>query len=437
MLIPKTIIEDQPKTIIEDQEDHVRLTSDTKQHTSTIQIETHHISFTESVTHVEIDAIRQETLHPTLKTCELKEYKTSVQETLTNVSIDSDKLPSMRRTPYIKRHSLFEKQYSESHDTSQHTPVLSSPPQTQLKKIDEENLEVRTEKSDISSVELIGETPAINKNLMKLGAFEMSPEPSRVREVEGITVQQVGPQSPKTPEIPNFTTVTTLATFQADMGVVSDKKVVHCPESSKEERSNHQQTSLDTRKQSEALLRPSALNKKQKTPTPNKLNLSEDLSTPTLTSPLVSTKLKGMTPRTPLSNRIVGASLDIGTKSQESALIEYEEFFSAHEVPAAFDLSLFPDAFQKGTGAVAISAVYSRFHGTCEEERTPAFCVEQLQSHFPIYSTEKIELLLDVLVSQRLLRPFVVEGKLFWQVPIYVYKYRNEAMMNCKEDANG
>lgn len=207
-------------------------------------------------------------------------------------------------------------------------------------------MEVRTEKSDISSVELIGETPAINKNLMKLGAFEMSPEPSRVREVEGITVQQVGPQSPKTPEIPNFTTVTTLATFQADMGVVSDKKVVHCPESSKEERSNHQQTSLDTRKQSEALLRPSALNKKQKTPTPNKLNLSEDLSTPTLTSPLVSTKLKGMTPRTPLSNRIVGASLDIGTKSQESALIEYEEFFSAHEVPAAFDLSLFPDAFQ-------------------------------------------------------------------------------------------
>lgn len=123
-----------PKTIIEDQEDHVRLTSDAKQHTSTIQIEeTHQISFTESVTHVEIDAIRQETLHPTLKTCELKEYKTSVQETLTNVSIDSDKLPSMRTTPYIKRHSLFEKQYSESHDTSQHTPVLSSPPHTQLK----------------------------------------------------------------------------------------------------------------------------------------------------------------------------------------------------------------------------------------------------------------------------------------------------------------
>lgn len=33
----------------------------------------------------------------------------------------------------------------------------------------------------------------------------------------------------------------------------------------------------------------------------------------------------------------------------------------------------------------------------------------------PDYGKEKIEILVDTLVSRRLLRPFVVEGTMFWQ----------------------
>lgn len=36
----------------------------------------------------------------------------------------------------------------------------------------------------------------------------------------------------------------------------------------------------------------------------------------------------------------------------------------------------------------------------------------------PEYGKQKIEILLDTLVSRRLLRPFVVEGTMFWQVPV-------------------
>lgn len=198
-----------------------------------------------------------------------------------------------------------------------------------------------TEKSDISSVDMIGETPAINKNLMKLGAFEMSPEPIKAREMDETKTEQSVYQSPQTPVIPKFTTVTTLATFQPELV----KEDVNTLKRSAVEDVDLLEMSPERCTQS-AESRPSTMEKKLKTPTPNRLNLSEDLSTPTLTSPLVSTKLKGMTPRTPLSNRIVDASLDIGTKSKESAILEYEEFIGMSQVPPAFDLSLFPAAFQ-------------------------------------------------------------------------------------------
>lgn len=43
--------------------------------------------------------------------------------------------------------------------------------------------------------------------------------------------------------------------------------------------------------------------------------------------------------------------------------------------------------------------------------------VDQLAEKLPDYGKEKIEVLLDTLVSRRLLRPFVVEGTMFWQIP--------------------
>lgn len=36
----------------------------------------------------------------------------------------------------------------------------------------------------------------------------------------------------------------------------------------------------------------------------------------------------------------------------------------------------------------------------------------------PDYSEEKIALLLELLVSRHLLRPFVVEGNMYWQIPV-------------------
>lgn len=43
--------------------------------------------------------------------------------------------------------------------------------------------------------------------------------------------------------------------------------------------------------------------------------------------------------------------------------------------------------------------------------------MDQLAEKLPDYGKEKIEVLLDTLVSRRLLRPFVVEGTMFWQIP--------------------
>lgn len=43
--------------------------------------------------------------------------------------------------------------------------------------------------------------------------------------------------------------------------------------------------------------------------------------------------------------------------------------------------------------------------------------VNQLEELLPAFKKRKIEILLDALVSRRLLRPFVVEGTMFWQAP--------------------
>lgn len=116
-----------------------------------------------------------------------------------------------------------------------------------------------------------------------------------------------------------------------------------------------------------------------------------------LTSPLLRTQLKAMTPNTPLSNRLVGASLDVGSVSQESRLQDYDDSFNAGEPTPKFELSLLPAVFQvralfpcwstlkqellanlssggvtlqRGVGAVQVSTLYSKFQGT--DDNKPA-----------------------------------------------------------------
>lgn len=71
-----------------------------------------------------------------------------------------------------------------------------------------------------------------------------------------------------------------------------------------------------------------------------------------LASPLLRTQLKAMTPHTPLSNRLVGANLDIGSMSQESKLQDYDDSFNSGEPAPQFEIALFPAAFQVG-GAIS------------------------------------------------------------------------------------
>jgi hypothetical protein len=86
------------------------------------------------------------------------------------------------------------------------------------------------------------------------------------------------------------------------------------------------------------------------TPPPQRTEAFLDDDTPrtpeNLTSPLLRTQLKAMTPNTPLSNRLVGASLDVGSVSQESRLQDYDDSFSAGEPTPKFELSLLPPVFQ-------------------------------------------------------------------------------------------
>ncbi|RLN75145.1 hypothetical protein BBJ28_00024809 [Nothophytophthora sp. Chile5] len=65
-----------------------------------------------------------------------------------------------------------------------------------------------------------------------------------------------------------------------------------------------------------------------------------------LASPLLRTQLKAMTPNTPLSNRLVGANLDVGSVSQETRLQDYDDSFNAGEPTPKFELALLPAAFQ-------------------------------------------------------------------------------------------
>ncbi|OQR90816.1 hypothetical protein ACHHYP_05223 [Achlya hypogyna] len=132
----------------------------------------------------------------------------------------------------------------------------------------------------------------------------------------------------------------------------------------------------------------------------------DELLSPNLGSPLLSTKLRVMTPHTPLSNRLAGAdsSFQPGADSLWAS--------SPTEPIPAFDLSLFPVAFQRGMAAYQMTTLYSLFREDAQQALTLAELLEKMSDCEP----ERLEIFLETLVSRRLLRPFVVEGTMYWQV---------------------
>lgn len=77
-------------------------------------------------------------------------------------------------------------------------------------------------------------------------------------------------------------------------------------------------------------------------------------ATPTVHSPLLSTTLRAMTPRTPLSNRLASVKTELG---HEDDLLDDD----LDEPVPEFTLDIFPPIFQKGPGAHQITQVYSKF----------------------------------------------------------------------------
>ncbi|TMW66232.1 hypothetical protein Poli38472_003997 [Pythium oligandrum] len=390
------------------------------------------------------------------KTTTLKKVvNDSVNESL-SMSINSERLPAMSRTPYMKAPSSRYKKAPPStsvvsEQNTNWTPAMSSPPRTDLLTTQQQgNRHIGTPPSAISSI--APASPGINKNLMKMGAFEYTP-PRKGRTPKATQAADNEEQSLMSPAMPTFATVgapesvaRTTARRADDEETKGESSLVSPgyrkrkrPGSPSPQRSPHRNESTPTRRPASSNVTPGSLRRKYSVTgdyaTPIRprrsemtvesikkasqdLLISESPMTPSfeMPSPLLRTQLKAMTPHTPLSNRLVGANLDVGTTTQETKIQDYDESLNSGEPVPEFQLSLFPTAFQRGIGAVQISTLYSKFQAP-EDGTNPARNVDQLAEMLPDYGKERIEILLDTLVSRRLLRPFVVEGIMFWQIP--------------------
>uniref|UniRef100_H3HC11 Outer kinetochore protein ASK1 n=1 Tax=Phytophthora ramorum TaxID=164328 RepID=H3HC11_PHYRM len=300
----------------------------------------------------------------TFKTTTLKELQPptsdrrndSADEDSLNFSLNSDNLPRMSRTPFMSKSAVGSGAKTQeststlsSTDRGHWSPRMTSPPRTGVisETANAGPRQISTPPSAISSVEYNRNSPDISRNLM----FEYTPPRGKKAKSSGEEKE----------------------VDQSDDSIAT----LHIPEF--------------------ATVRLSTITEKEPTTGEN----DDTPGTPDfdLTSPLLRTQLKAMTPNTPLSNRLVGASLDVGSVSQEARLQEYDDSFNAGVPTPKFELSLLPAVFQ---GA---------------DDDKPAISVDQLAEMLPDYGKEKIEILLDTLVSRRLLRPFVVEGSMFWQKP--------------------
>ncbi|RQM12913.1 hypothetical protein DD237_005164 [Peronospora effusa] len=381
----------------------------------------------------------------------------SADEDSLDASISSDNLPRMSRTPYMSksefRSSAKTQESTSTLNSSDRERWLTSPPRTGIISTGSDGpRQISTPPSTISSVGYNNNSPGISRNLMKMGAFEYTPpRGKKTKSCEEEKEMDQTTDSVDTPYHPEFSTVRLSIANEVEPNADNVLKTSRSPENASS-RKRIRSDAGDTRrtpvypkthypvKATSPFTSPSLRRKYSsisnmsspshrriteiQTPvaaTPprqqNEALLDDDTPrTPEfdMTSPLLRTQLKAMTPNTPLSNRLVGASLDIGSVSQETRLRNYDD--SAGEPIPKFELSLLPAAFQRGIGAVQVSTLYNKFQGS--DKDSPAISVDQLVEMLPDYGKEKIEILLDTLVSRRLLRPFVVEGTMFWQKAI-------------------
>uniref|UniRef100_M4BWA7 Uncharacterized protein n=1 Tax=Hyaloperonospora arabidopsidis (strain Emoy2) TaxID=559515 RepID=M4BWA7_HYAAE len=374
-----------------------------------------------------------------------------------DASINSENLPRMSRTPYMSKDAAVQstaktsQQSTSTFNSSDHgrwSPRMTSPPRTGVVSREQPRTEnagdrrIATPPSAISSVEC-RTSPGISRNLMKMGAFEYTPPRGKKlmsiadgEEKEGDSTTD----SIETPYFPEFSTVrlSIAPRNEAELVEKADSTSRSSQSPGKEDVSSRKRPRSEAAREKDrtSLVYPKthypakatspftspSLRRKyssrssissgyQQTQTEgqtpaaatppqqrNEAFIDDDTpSTPEfdLASPLLRTQLKAMTPNTPLSNRLVGASLDVGSVSQETRLQDYDDSISAGEPTPKFELSLLPAAFQRGIGAVQVSTLYSKFQGTADD--TPAVSVDQLMDVLPDYGKEKIEILLDTL----------------------------------------
>jgi len=113
------------------------------------------------------------------------------------------------------------------------------------------------------------------------------------------------------------------------------------------------------------------------------------------------------------------SSHEDGLETEEEILVPgganeelLQQLSDEYDEPAPeFDLKLFPKLFQSGEGADQVTLVYSTF------SETKAFSLNELQKAIPDFGQSRLELMLDMLVSRRLLRPFYLDNNLYWRLP--------------------
>lgn len=264
-----------------------------------------------------------------------------------------------------------------------------------------------------SAISSVAPNSPISKNLMKMGAFEFTPPKGGKSAKRRETQDQEQTDTPSTPEMPTFATMDAAVTLEArsparspsaDRGAgfgrspssASHRKRKRLESSGSKSSTAYPMTHypVNPNTSSPGFSSPSwkspgsfpSLRRKYSTgaseySTPTKFRQPETLAsieasvarasqnlleeeeplTPTfdLASPLLRTQLKAMTPHTPLSNRLVGANLDIGTMSQESKLQDYDESFNAGEPAPQFEIALFPAAFQVRALRLSIARIFT------------------------------------------------------------------------------
>ncbi len=261
----------------------------------------------------------EEEENPTFKTTKLRHFSENSMEKSFDTSINSDNLPEMSRTPYMKA-AGFRSQYRSMQSPRSRT--------------------IATPSSAISSI--APTSPGLHTNLMEASAFEFTPphdkkrqrserekSPNTLDDTTGNSPSQRKRKRPTSQQSPTHTTPNRRASavVSTPTSFANLRRRYSTSEYNTPRRSTHTTTTVE--KSNRGIIE------------------AESPITPNFEiSPLLRTQLKVMTPRTPVSNRLVGADFEIGSTKRETELQEYDESSTSGKPAPEFQLSLFPSAFQ-------------------------------------------------------------------------------------------